>query len=139
MSNAALSAVMSMSAGVWNRACVATAGGGGGGGGGGVASRSSMVRRLYGGRVLPLGGLVTPCVALAGSVTRAGLGMGGGGSGDGAGGGGGGGGDGCGGAEGVSLQMSLLHRSELSYLSQAGLTWWIAGSLDGTYRRGMMG
>lgn len=62
-----------------------------------------MVRRLYGGRVVsPFGWLMTPsCAALCGFVTRAGFvtGAGGGGS---------------GGAEGFSLQMSLLYWSELS-------------------------
>ena len=89
-----------MSAGVLNRAFSTT--GRGGGGGGDDASRSSMVRRLYGGRVVwPFGWLLTPpCAALSGFVTRAGFVAGADGGG--------------GGAEGFSLQMSLLDRSELS-------------------------
>ena len=61
-----------------------------------------MVRRLYGGRVVvPFGWLMVPCAALCGFVAGAGLATGGG----------GGGGDG---AEGFSLQMSLLYWCELS-------------------------
>ena len=116
-----------MSAGVLNRGWF-TAAGGGGGGDGGEASRSSMVRRLYGGRVVcPFGWLLTAsCVALSGSVTRAGFVTGAGGSGG-------------GGAEGFSLQMSLLQWSELSCSLHAGLTTMDSRVMDCTYRRGMMG
>ena len=80
-----------MSASVSNRAGFGSTAGGGGGGGAGE-SKSSMVRRLYGGRVLPLGGL-TRCAVLSGFVTRAGPLTGGGGAGAG---------------EGLSLTMSFL-------------------------------
>lgn len=84
-----------------------------------------MVRRLYGGRVVPFGWLMAPCAAMSGVVTRAGFVTG-------AGGGGGGG------AEGFSLQMSFLEWSELScsFANRADTA--DKTAMDDTYRRGMM-